>query len=249
MLKSISTSITLAQSDFKLRNENSVLGIFWYLLDPILMFALLYLVFNDRIGQNIHCYPLQLIIGIVFFNFFQKATSDATGAIVNNGQLLHTFPFPPAVLVLSIIVKHLIGHAIEWVLCLLIFAYYGWLSCYLFYYPLLICAFLVFILGLSFTLAALSVYISDIIYLYSFFLRLLWLATPIFYSIDGQSRLYLLNLFNPIYYYITAGRELFVYQHSPSILIIGGAIFYAILSLCVGVCIFNKLQLRFAERL
>ncbi|MBD3260723.1 MAG: ABC transporter permease, partial [Candidatus Altiarchaeales archaeon] len=67
-------SLSIAEAEFKLRNEGSYLGILWYLLEPLLMFILLLFVFSKSLGQDIPHYPLYLLVGIIVFNFFQKVT-------------------------------------------------------------------------------------------------------------------------------------------------------------------------------
>src|SRR4030042_3140482 len=87
-------SLEIAKSSFKLRNEGSYLGIFWYLLNPLLLFLLLLLVFSDRLGNSIPSYPLYLLLGIVIFNFFQQATTESTKIIVRDyGELIKSINF------------------------------------------------------------------------------------------------------------------------------------------------------------
>ena len=74
--KFIELSFALAKAQFKLRNEGSYLGIFWYILNPIFIFSLLLLIFSTRVGQGIPHYPLYLLLGIIMFNFFQTATIE-----------------------------------------------------------------------------------------------------------------------------------------------------------------------------
>ena len=61
-------SFYLAKSGFKLRNEGSYLGIIWYLLNPILFFCLLFVVFSQSLGSEIENYAIYLFIGIIIFN-------------------------------------------------------------------------------------------------------------------------------------------------------------------------------------
>ncbi|MCH7640633.1 ABC transporter permease [Patescibacteria group bacterium] len=99
----IRLSLALAKANFKLRNEGTYLGILWYLLNPLLLFALLFLIFFDRLGQNIEQYPLYLLLGIIMFNFFQQATTEATKIIDQNRHLIKSINFPKESLIASII--------------------------------------------------------------------------------------------------------------------------------------------------
>src|SRR3989344_1389723 len=94
-------SFGLAKTEFKLRNEGSYLGILWYLLNPILTFGILYLIFADRLGNNIAAYPAYLLLGIIMFNVFQSATVEATKSILKEYHyLIKSIQFPRESLVL-----------------------------------------------------------------------------------------------------------------------------------------------------
>ena len=71
-LKSIlGLSLQLAKARFKLRNEGSYLGIFWYLLEPFLLFVIILGIRSAFVGgSGGEDYPLYLIIGLVMINFF-----------------------------------------------------------------------------------------------------------------------------------------------------------------------------------
>jgi len=104
-----------------------------------------------------------------------------------------------------------------------------------------------FIYGLSLILASLYVYFADLENIWYFFSRLLFFATPIFYTIKGQNRLFIANFFNPLYYYITLGRDVLIYSKTPDLWLVAGALIYSLLFFIVGSIIFNKLKTKFAE--
>ena len=51
--------------EFKLTDHNSVLGVIWSFLNPVLMLLVMYFIFRGRFGQKIYAYPLYLLIGII----------------------------------------------------------------------------------------------------------------------------------------------------------------------------------------
>ena len=106
-----------------------------------------------------------------------------------------------------------------------------------------------FILGISFFLASLTVYFIDTENIWLFGVRLLWLATPIFYAVEGQKRLYYVNLLNPMYYLITSARDIVIYAKLPDVLIIFGTILYPLIFFIVGWVLFNIFKNKFAERI
>jgi ABC-type polysaccharide/polyol phosphate export permease len=151
--------------------------------------------------------------------------------------------------VAAILLKNLFSHCFEilfFIIFLLIFK--SPLACILYYLPVL-AVFCLFIFGISLLLASLTVYFVDLENIWAFAVRLVWLGTPIFYSIAGQAKLYYVNLFNPMYYFITVARDLVIYAKMPDALMILGTVFYTLLSLSSGLLVFNALKNKFAEKI
>ncbi|MFA6215859.1 MAG: ABC transporter permease [Patescibacteria group bacterium] len=247
--KFLALSLALAKAEFKLRNEGSYLGIFWYLLNPILTFSLLLLIFSKQLGSEITDYPLYLLTGIVTFNLFSQITTQATKVIKTNRWLIKSVKFPPESLVSGVTLTGLFSHLFEvFLLFILAMAFQNNLTGFIFY-PFLLLLFCIFIYGLSLILAALSVHFADLENIWIFFSRLVWFATPIFYTIDHQTILFKLNLFNPLYYFITLFRQVIIYNQIPASFLAAGAISYTLISLVIGQIIFNRLKPKFAEKI
>ena len=242
----IETSYQIAKTEFKLKNEGSYLGIFWYLLNPILTFILLFLIFKDRLGVNIPFYALYLLIGIVMFNFFQSSTLEATRVIRDYRYVIKSINFPKESLIISIILKNLFSHFFEIILVSIVMVFLKVEVDRIFYYPLAFLLLTLFSLGVSLFLSSLTVYFVDMENVWQFLVRLIWLATPIFYSVGGQIRLFYLNLLNPMYYYISLARG-FMIDGQISNYIFWGAVIYSIIFLAIGWFLFNKLKNKFAE--
>jgi len=245
--RTLRLSIALAKAEFKLRNEGTYLGILWYLLNPLLMFTLLFFVFSDRLGQNIPYYPLYLLLGIIMFNFFQQTTIESTRIINEHNWIIKSINFPREALLGSIVLKFLFSHLFEIVVFFIFMLFLGTQITGIISYPLILFFFCLFISGVSFILSALAVYFIDLKNVWLFTSTLLWFATPIFYTIGSQTRLFIFNLFNPMYYFITIARETIIYSKMPELWMILGMIGYTFLALTVGFIVFNKLKKKFAE--
>lgn len=240
-------SIALAKAGFKIRNEGSYLGILWYLLNPLLMFTILIAVFSARLGQDIPSYPLYLLLGIIMFNFFQQATTESTMAINEHKCIIKSIKFPYESLIGSIVMKSLFSHLFEALLFIIFILLFGATLTGIVFYPLILFLFCLFVTGISLTLSALTVYFTDMENIWFFASRLLWLATPIFYVVESKTRLFNLVLFNPMYYFITIARDLIIYSKIPELWLMAGALGYSLLSLVMGIFIFNRLKENFAE--
>src|ERR1700733_2566586 len=101
----------LVRTDFKLRYQGSVLGYAWSLLRPLLMFAILYVVFVKvfPLGKGIPHYPVYLFMGIMLWNFFLETTVQSLGSIVSRGDLIRKIRIPRWIIVFSSSISALIN--------------------------------------------------------------------------------------------------------------------------------------------
>lgn len=243
----IQLSLPLAKVGFLLRNEGSYLGILWYLLNPLLLFSLLVTIFSRSLGSFIENYPLYLLLGIILFNFFHATTNEATRIIHNNDHTIKSINFPLEALLGGVICMTLISHVCEIILYLFFSALYKVPITGIFIYPLLLFFFALFCFGATLLLSSLTIYFVDLENVWTFFLRLLWFGTPLFYSIEENTPLFIINMCNPLYYFIRASRDILIYGTTPPFWVIGGIIASTFFSLSIGFFVFQKLKHKFAE--
>ena len=93
----------LTKTDFKLRYQGSVLGYLWALLRPLMMFAIMYVVFAKllKFGGDIPHYPVYLLVGTTMWSFFTECTSQGIQSIVQRGDLIRKIAFPKYIVVMS----------------------------------------------------------------------------------------------------------------------------------------------------
>ena len=196
----------LVITDFKLRYQGSILGYIWSLLKPLLLFAILYVVFVKflRFGGDIEHYPVYLLLGIVLWSFFSEATTQGMQAIVGRGDLIRKINFPKYIIVISGTLSALINLLLNLGVVLIFILLNGvdirWSALLL---PLNILELYVFSLSIAFLLSALYVKYRDIGHLWEVFLQGAFYATPILYPLSmviGQSVLAakVLIVINPV---------------------------------------------------
>lgn len=240
-------SFYMSKAQFRIRNEGSFLGVIWYLLNPLLVFALLFFIFSNNLGATVKYYPLYLFLGLIMFNFFQASTNEAISIIRGNKNLLKSINIPRASFIAASVLKFLYSNLFEFLVFMIFMLFLGASFSNIIFYPLILIFFIIFIFGISLFVGSISVYFLDFGNIWSFFCNLLWFATPIFYTLDAHALLSKLNYANPLYYFITAARDLVIYHESPPIIIIFGILILSILSLFFGLIVFNKLKDRFTE--
>lgn len=176
----------LTKTDFKLRYQGSALGYLWALLRPLMMFAILYVVFAKllRFGGDIPHYPVYLLTGTTLWSFFTECTNQGIQAIVQRGDLLRKISFPKYIVVVSSTLTAVINLLINLVV-VIIFALingvapsFGWLMIV----PLIL-EFYCLALGVAFLLGSINVKYRDIASIWDVCIQALFYAVPIIYPI------------------------------------------------------------------
>ena len=177
----------LVITDFKLRYKGSALGYVWTLLKPLAMFAVMYVVFVRflKFGADIPHFAVALLLGVVLWNFFAEVTLNGMSAIVGKGDLMRKLSFPRYVVVLSSALSALINLSINLFVVGMFILLNGVDLSYraLLIFPIIL---ELFVLGLSlaFILAAITVKLRDIGYIWELILQAGFYATPIFYPLS-----------------------------------------------------------------
>lgn len=239
----------LVSRDFKVKYKRSVLGVIWSLLYPVLMMAVLAIVFSNIFkfsmpGVN---YLVYLLSGLVIFNYYSEASNLAMSSIIANFPLInkvyipkYIFPLTKCLFIginflLTLIPLYLIiiitGTGLNW---------YHLLLPYVF-----ICLFL-FTLGMGLILATISVFLRDVIYIYGIVIMIWTYLTPIMYDINMINEKFRLFLkFNPLYQYINFSRTIILKGEMPTIGQFAGCGVSAMVILLFGLFIFRKKQDKF----
>ena len=205
----------LVITDFKLRYQGSVLGYLWSLLKPLMLFAIMFVVFVHflRFGEGIEHFAVSLLLGLVLWTFFTEATGQGMQAIVTRGSLFRKINFPKYIVVISATISALINLGLNIVVVFVFMIFDGVrFSPTLALFPLTILVLYVFALGMAFFLSAAYVKFRDIAHLWEVFLQGAFYATPIIYplqlvqSVGGQFAAQLLML-SPIAVLLQVARS------------------------------------------
>lgn len=205
----------LVITDFKLRYQNSALGYIWSLLRPLLLFVILYLVFTVflPVGKGVPNYPVYLLLGIVFWNYFAEVTNGAVGSVVGKGDLLRKINFPRYVIILAGSVSALINLFLNFIVIGIFMAIGGvgltWKAVLIL--PLILELF-VFSIAVAFLLSTLFVRFRDVSYIWEVVMQGGFYATPILYPLTavGFLKVQQLLLLNPMAQIIQDARYVLV---------------------------------------
>lgn len=253
----------LVRTDFKLRYQGSVLGYAWSLLRPLMLFAILYVIFVKfvKLGGDIPHFPVYLLLGIVLWTFFADMTSQGLGSIVDRGDLIRKIRIPRWVIVLSTTISALINLGLNLIVVFvfMIFNKVDLLQTSL-WVPLILLEIFILGLGLSLFLGAAFVRYRDLSYIWEVVLQAGFYITPILYSMTFITDVthQKILLLNPMAQAIQDARYSLI-THDPSVITIGRAfgnesariipITLCLLILICGVLYFRKNAKHFAEDL
>jgi lipopolysaccharide transport system permease protein len=250
----------LTVRDLKVRYKNSVLGIAWSLLNPILMMLVFTLVYTVMIGQSDRRdYAALVLCGLLPWNFFSGSIMGGVGSVVNSGHLIKKVYFPRAVLPTSIMLSNLVNFLVA----LPVYFVLAWLlgvrfTPYVLFLPVVMLVEMIFIAGVSLLLSAVNVFYRDVQQIMEVLILAWFFVTPVIWDVSllPASRVVLgvevpvqrlTYILNPMASIIATYRDILYYGRP-----IGWDFFLrtaitVVIVLLIGFFVFNRLKGRFAE--
>ncbi len=211
MIKDLATTFVLTQAQLKARYRNTVAGLVWVILNPVIMFGAQAIAFKHILKIDIKDYYLYLLAGLVPWIFIMMTIQMATPIISNSGPILKAFRMNPIILIFSQVLDNLLNFMLAFsIMYLPIQFMYGppaW-TIILSVIPLFL-----MLLGISSICTSLSltqVFYRDTNYVVNFVTGVMFFVTPIFFTPEMVTVKYswLFNFHLP-YLYIDAFRSCF----------------------------------------
>lgn len=241
----------LVKRNFNTKYRQSVLGVLWSFLNPLLTMAVQYLVFSALFRSDIPHFPVYLLSGIILFSFMNECVTLGMDAIVASGPLIKKVAMPKMVYPLSRCITALIGLGLSLIpLAGAMLLSRTPLTPALVLVPAAVMMTFAFVLGITLILCTMNVFFRDTRFLWSV-ASLLWTyATPIFYPItiipaawQGIFRL------NPMFQLIDFLRTIVLQGAWPTAGQWGACLLCAAVPLALGVVIFRRTEDRFVFHL
>lgn len=237
----------LVSRDFKTKYKRSALGMAWSFLNPLLTMSVQYVVFSTLFQSDIPNYPVYLLSGIVFFNFFNEAVSMGMTSITGNASLIKKVYMPKYIYPVSRILSSLVNFALAIIPLLLVMLITGTA----FTPALLLLIFdmlclLGFVTGMSLLLTTAMTFFQDTQFLWGV-VSMMWMyLTPLFYpeSIIPTQFLTIYHM-NPMYQYITFARICIIDGMSPEPMAYLWCILSSVVVLGLGILTFKRHQDKF----
>ncbi|MDQ3280999.1 MAG: ABC transporter permease [Acidobacteriota bacterium] len=167
----------LVWRDVKVRYKQTALGVLWAILQPAGIVAAASLAFSRIAPHNVP-YPLFVAAGVVPWQFFSRAVTDASVSPIENERLLTKVYFPRILLPLAAAVAVMVETSIAIVLLVLFVHIWSW------HLLMLIPALLIAVAtatGIGAATAAMNVRYRDFRYMIPFLIQVMFLLTPVLY--------------------------------------------------------------------
>jgi lipopolysaccharide transport system permease protein len=173
--------------DVKVRYKQTVLGVAWAILQPLLTMAIFTLLFGNlaRVPSDGKPYPIFVYAGLLPWNFFAAAIDNSSNSLVGNSALITKVYFPRVMIPSAAVGAALVDLGIASVILMIMCAYYGvGLSIGLLMLIPLTLLLALFAVAVGMRMSALNVKYRDIRYALPFLINLWMYATPVIYPVS-----------------------------------------------------------------
>lgn len=247
---------SLARREVAGRYRGSMLGVIWAFIQPIVMLAVYTFVFSvvfharwgDSGGGRVE-FAVVLFCGLIVYNIFSECINRAPGLVVSSAMYVKKIIFPVEILPWVSLVASLF-HALTSLVVLLVFciAVQVPISWSALLFPVVLFPMLLIVLGLSWLLASLGVFLRDTGQIVGIITTVLLFLTPIFYPIaavpGGMQQIISLN---PLAVIIEQFRRVFLWGYLPDLLPLAFCYVAGILIAWLGFAWFQRTRKGFAD--
>jgi len=173
----------LTWRDIKVKYKQTLLGVLWLLIKPLLSSLIFTFVFS-RIAHlktsGNYPYFIMVLTGMLPWQFFSSAINESTSSLISNTSLITKVYFPRMIIPASAIMTCFVDFMISFVLLLLIMLMFGvFPDPMIFFLPIFILLLLCFVFGCGLLLTSLNVNYRDFRYIIPFILQFGLYVSPV----------------------------------------------------------------------
>jgi lipopolysaccharide transport system permease protein len=241
----------LAWRDIKVRYKQTTLGVLWALIQPAVTLAVFTFIFGKLASMpsgNVP-YPLLVLCGLLPWQLFAAAFSNASGSLVANTHLISKVYFPRLIVPLSSVAVALIDFCVVLVLLATLCLWWQFVPDWrIVLLPLFIVLTLVTAIGTGLWLTALTVKYRDFRFVVPFLLQVGLFLSPVGFSSTNLPNWRFLYSLNPMVGAIDGFRWCLL-RGEPAIdpLNLGVSVGMAVVLLASGIWYFRRTERTFAD--
>lgn len=140
----------LVWAELTARYRTTILGVLWFILNPLLSMIILIVVFKVFVNLDIPNYPVFVLSALLPWTFFQMALTNASSSIPRASSLVKKVRIPRSFIPLSAILASLIHFMISFVVLFILMAAESMrFTPYLLFLPIVVAFQLCFVVGLG----------------------------------------------------------------------------------------------------
>ena len=239
--------------------KQTVLGPFWFFIQPIFTTIVFMFVFGGLAGIPTDGIPQALfyLSGITLWNYFSESLTKTSDTFISNQAIFGKVYFPRLIAPLSVTITGLIKMFIQFSVFIIVYIYFVATgstvspNMYAFLLPVLIFILGALALGFGIIISSLTTKYRDLKYLVSFAVHLLMYATPVIYPLSVMQAKYQKYLWliqaNPLTSVIETFKYGFLGQGTFSWFGLAYSFIFAIIVLVLGIVIFYRVERSFME--
>ena len=246
----------LVKRDFVSFYKQTILGPLWFFIQPLFTTIIFTFVFGNLAGLSTDGLPQPLfyMAGITAWNYFADCLTKTSTVFRDNAQIFGKVYFPRLIMPLSIVVSNLVRFGVQMLLFFMMIGYYAFSGAafhsnsFVLLFPILVLLMALLGLGLGLIITALTTKYRDLAFLITFGVQLMMYATTVIYPLSAAPANYkwLVEL-NPMTGIIEAFRYGFLGQGVLTWQSLGYSVIVTLVSLVLGVIIFNKKEKTFVN--
>jgi lipopolysaccharide transport system permease protein len=246
----------LVKRDFVSFYKQTILGPLWFFIQPLFTTIIFTFIFGKLAGLSTDGLPQPLfyMAGITAWNYFADCLTKTSTVFRDNANIFGKVYFPRLIMPLSIVVSNLVRFAVQMILFFMMLGYYAYtganfhLNATVLLFPVLVLLMALLGLGLGLIITALTTKYRDLAFLITFGVQLMMYATTVIYPLSAAPSAYkwVIEL-NPMTGIIEAFRYGFLGEGSLTFQTLGYSVIFTLVSLILGVIIFNKTEKTFVD--
>jgi lipopolysaccharide transport system permease protein len=175
----------LTWRDFKVRYKQTVMGVSWAVIQPLLTMVVFTFIFGRmaQLDSDGLPYPLFSFAALVPWTFFVYALNQASNSLVSSANIIKKVYFPRIALPLATVFSGLVDLAIAFLVLFVLMAIYRFPpSSNVIWLPMFVLMAFAATVGISLWLSAMNVLFRDVRYAIPFLTQIWFFLTPIAYS-------------------------------------------------------------------
>jgi ABC-type polysaccharide/polyol phosphate export permease len=247
-------TITLAERDLRVRYKQAVLGIAWAVIAPVVMMVAFTVLFNRFAKVNTGGAPYALFsyLGLLPWTFFSSSVSQGGLSLVSNNDLLNKLYCPREVFPIAGIADAAVDALIATCVLAVLFPITGFApKAPVYYLPLLLIVLLMFTLGVTLAVSAVTVYARDLRLVLPLAIQVGLFVTPVVYGANAISSskafLIVFSAINPLVPVIDGLRDTVLVGVPPNWISLGVGAASSLAYLLGGFLLFKRLETGMAD--